>query len=333
MLALELRPTPLSIAFSLSLAALVPALAQAEEIVSAEVLVNTENAVFLEDGRYFVAGSAGIHEIKRESDARPNCHLDATRGLTVCTVLPPELQGDICLYTGMTTDGEQLYAACTVTNGSLLDVLFVPKAALVRIRPDGDGYDVSVSYFAEPTWYNGMAMIDANTLLMSRSLTGSITNFDGPAVDRVEIIEQPSLSLRVRPWLAASPNYLLPNGIQVDNGYAYFVGGQNVFRIRIRADGSAGVPVLLYQTLLTHTFDDLTIVGDYLAIAEIAILNGLGANSIVFVKKTGALFPTRVQTGMTQLSSLAVDPGTFGSSGKLIATSFFQGGIHRFESR
>jgi hypothetical protein len=109
--------------------------------------------------------------------------------------------------------------------------------------------------------------------------------------------------------------YLLPNGLQVENDYVYFVGGQNVFRIRIRPDGSAGVPALLHQTPINHTFDDLIIVGDYLAIAEIAILNGLGVNSITFVKKTGSLFPARIATGNIQVSSLAVDPGTFGTPG------------------
>src|SRR5690606_2234643 len=205
------------------------------------VLVNTENAVFLDDGRYFVAGSAGIHEITPQVDTRPGCETDPVQGLSLCTVLPPELHGDTCLYTGMTTDGAQLYAACTVTGGSPLGVLMPPKAALVRVRPEGDGYDIAVSYFKQPTWYNGMAVVDDDTLLMSRSLTGSITNAEGPAIDRVDITDEDTLALQVTPWLNASPTYLFPNGIQVENGYAYFIGGQNVFRIRIRQDGSAGI--------------------------------------------------------------------------------------------
>jgi hypothetical protein len=252
-------------------------------------------------------------------------------------VLPPELRGDICLYTGLTTDGQQLYAACTVTGGSPLAALAPPKAALVRIRPIANEYQIAVAYFDQPSWYNGMAMVDGRTLLMSRSVTGLIggvlTGDSGPAIDRVEIVDQDALALRVTPWLASSPTYLLPNGIEVENGYAYFVGGQNVFRIRIREDGSAGVPVLLYQTPINHTFDDLIIVGDYLAIAEIAVLNGLGVNSITFVKKSGSLFPRRIPTGDIQISSLTVDPGTFGVAGALIGTSFFQGGIYRFVNR
>lgn len=308
--------------------------AQAEPIVQSNVLVNTENAVFLDDGRYFVAGSAGIHEIKPEADARPECYADPLLGLTVCTVLPPELDGDTCLYTGMTTDGNALYAACTIYGDSVLAALLPPQAAaLIRIRPEGDDFDVTVSYLDEPTWYNGMAVVDSDTLLASRSLTGALTNAGGPAIDRIDITDEDTFELSVTPWLSSSPSYLLPNGIQVDKGYAYFIGGQNVFRIRIRQDGSAGIPILLYQTVLNHDFDDFVIVGDYLAIAEIAILNGLGVNSITFVRKTGSLLPRRVPTGAIQLSSLAVDPGTFGTAGDLIGTSFFQGGIHRFESR
>lgn len=314
------------------LLSLLPTGALAEEIVTPSTLVNSENAVFLDDGRYFVAGSAGIHEIKQQADTRPECQVDPSQGLTLCTVLPPELDGDICLYGGMTTDGAQLYAACTVTGGSPFGVLAPAKAALVRIRPEADGFDITTSYFEQATWYNGMAVMDDGSLLLSRSLTGSITNADGPAIDRAEIMNDDTLALRVRPWFSASPTYLLPNGIQVDNGYVYFVGGQNVFRIRVGRDGSAGTPLLLHQTLPNHTFDDFIIVGDYLAIAEIAIVNGLGVNSITFVRKTGSLFPRRVLTGTIQLSSLAVDPGTFGQPGDLIGTSFFQGGIHRFNN-
>lgn len=308
-----------------------PSAARAEEIVRPDVLLNTENAVFLNNGRYFVAGSAGIHEVKKEPDARPQCWKDTAKGLTVCTVLPPQLQGDVCLYTGMTTDGERLYAACTVAGASPLDVLIPPKAALVRVSPAGDDYDVTVSYLAEPTWYNGMAMLGTGTLLASRSASGALTNVPGPAIDRIDIVDANALAIRVRPWLSASPSYLMPNGIVVDDGYAYFIGGQNLFRIRIRSDGSAGTPVLLHQTAPNHVFDDLTVAGEYLAVAEIAILNGLGVNSITLVRKAGSLFARRIPTGMIQMSSLAVDPGTIGATGDLIATSFFQGGIHRFD--
>jgi hypothetical protein len=136
-------------------------------------LINTENAVFLNDGRYFVAGSAGVHQIKCEADTRPGCQLDSARGLTLCTVLPPEFRGDVCLYSGLTTDGGQLYAACTATDGSALSAVAPKKAALIRIRPKPDAYEIAVTYFEQPTWYNGMAMIDGKTLLMSRSVAGT----------------------------------------------------------------------------------------------------------------------------------------------------------------
>ena len=88
--------------------------------------------------------------------------------------------------------------------------------------------------------------------------------------------------------------------------------------------------MLLYQTTINQVLDDLTVRGDWVAIGEYAIVNGLGLNSISLIHKTGLVAPIRLPTGMTQVSSLAVDPGTFGTPGGFIGTSYFQGGIHRF---
>lgn len=311
--------------------------AQADTLVSNKTLTSTENAVFTEDGRYFVASNEGIKEIKPYSDPSPNCTRDSAKQYSVCDVVPSTLNGDPCFYSGMTTDGTYLYAACSIYRSeNVLDRIGKPeKAALVQVLPGHQhNHEVRTHYFDQPKWYNGMAMLDSDTLLMSSSLSGiltaAISGVEGGAIDQVDILDRGSLSVNVSTWLDESLFYFLPNGIQSDGESVFFVGGQNVFRVPVRSDGSAGYPRLLHQVALNKVLDDFTIDGDQLVIAEDAIINGLGLNSITLVNKRGSLAPPKILTGMTQLSSLMVDPGTFGTAGDFIGTSFFQGGIHRY---
>jgi hypothetical protein len=303
--------------------------AHAEQLVSPSILKSTENGVFMSNGRYFVAGQDGIHEIKRSVDNSPNCQMDPASGFTVCLMVSPQSGADSCFYSGMTTDDTYLYAVCTVMEtGSLLSQLAPPKrAALLRIKPGASAAaEVKLKPFATPVWYNGMAMLDKSTILM----TPSAPLGTSPAVVKLKITDTATLDHSISQWLPGSPLYLLPNGITISDDHLYFVGGQNLFRIRIKSDGSAGIPVLLYQTTINQVLDDLTVKGDWVAVGEYAIVNGLGLNYITLIRKTGLAAPLRLWTGQAQVSSLAIDPGTFGTPGAFIGTSYFQGGIYRF---
>jgi hypothetical protein len=303
--------------------------AHADTLVSPTLLKSTENGLFM-NGRYFVAGTEGIHEVKRNADSSPHCRIDAGSGFTVCLLVPTVYGADQCEYSGMTADNTYLYAACTVWDKSAaLPQLAPPKrAALFRVKPaagSSTAAEVTIKPFATPAWYNGMAVLDANTILM----TPSAPLGTKPAIVKLTIHNTLTLDHTVKTWLPGSPLYLLNNGLTVHQGHVYFVGGQNLWRIAIKNDGSAGLPILLYQTTINQTLDDLTIKGDWVVAAEIGIVNGLGLNSLTFVHKSG-LGPTfKLWTGLTQLSSVAVDPGTFGTPGAFVSTSYFQGGIHR----
>ncbi len=302
--------------------------AHADQLVSSSILKSTERGLFMTNGRYFVAGQGGIHEIKRSVDTSPNCQMDPASGNTVCLLVSTAYGADTCNFSGMTTDNTYLYAACTVADGTgVLSQLAPPKrAALFRIKPGaGATAEVKIKPFPTPVWYNGMAMLDASTILM----TPSAPLGTKPAIVKLKITST-ALDHTVSEWLPGSVLYLLPNGIQVSNGYLYFSGGQNLFRIQIKSNGSAGIPVLMYQTTINQVIDDLTVRGDWVAIGEYGIVNGLGINSITLVHKTALGPPVRLWTGLNQVSSLAVDPGTFGTPGSFIGTDFFGGGIHRY---
>ena len=211
----------------------------------------------------------------------------------------------------------------------MLRQLVAPKrSALVRIKP-GSGStpaEVKITPFASNAWYNGMAMLDAHTILMSPSSPLGTK----PAIVKLKIRNSATLDHSISDWLPGSPLYVLNNGITVDKGQVYFVGGQNLWRVAVKSDGSASLPVLLYQAPVNKALDDLVINGDWIVVAELGILNGLGVNTLTFVHKTGLVVPAKWWTGLVQLSSLAVDPGTFGTPGAYIGTSYFQGGVHRY---
>lgn len=308
--------------------------ARAQHVVSPQRLPNAERAVFTREGRLFVISAGGVEEIKRSPDSSRNCSPDAAQELTVCTLVRPVLNGTPCVFTGMTTDGIYLYAICTVADVAQL----VRAAALYRILPGPSAAsEVKIRNFAQPTFYNGMTVLGPNTLLLTDTSAGLLNvllgNREVSAVTRLTITDQATLDFRVSEWLPRSPLFLAPNGITRDGDFVYFVGGQNLFRIRVLGDGSAGVPVLIYQAAPTQTMDDLVALGDRLAVAEIAVINGVGLNSLTFVNKTGLGVPLRLPTGSLQVSALAVDPGALFERGDLVATSFFQGGLYRFDLR
>ena len=307
-----------------------------QQVVGSQRLPQAERGVFTLDGRYFVISGAGVEEIKRSPDSSTNCSQEATQLLTICTLVRPVLNGTPCTFTGMTTDGIYLFAICSV---NLAVTQPVSAAALFRILPGPSAAsEVKIRSFDNPTFYNGMTVLGPNTLLLTDTSSGLLNillgNRDVSAVTKLTITNEATLDFQLSEWLPASPLLLAPNGITRDGNFVYFVGGQSLFRIRVLPDGSAGIPILIYQAALTQTMDDLVAVGNRIAVAEIALVNGvLGANSITFVNKAGLGEPVRVSTGLLQLSAVAVDRGTLFDPGDIIATSFFQGGVYRFSLR
>ena len=302
-----------------------PATSFSEQIIQPSLLDETENIVQMDDGRMFVAGSTGIHEIKSTNDSSPNCQQDSQSGLTICTVVEPMVNGNECSYTGMTTDNYYLYASCTKWQSSTFaDPEF---AAFLRILPGTHGAEQVIAHeYDEPIWYNGMTMFDDDSLLMTKTVPdqGSIK----AAIVKLDITNQLTSEFTVSKWFPSNSLLFAPNGIKYDNGFVYFVGGQNLFRIEVNEDQTHGFPFHIYQTALHKALDDFAIVGDWIAVAETALINGWGTNNVLFVHKTGTVSTTRIPTGKIQMSHFVKDSGTLFSD-DLIGTSFYQGGLYR----
>ena len=307
----------------------------AEQMLRPKLVGGTENAVFMPDGRFFVATHKGIVEIKTQADNSPNCSVDTVQTLTVCTEVEPNFEDELWVFTGLTTDGTYLYAALVLPESNLMGLFTQPiRAALMRVLPGANGEDKIVwKELDDPVFYNGMTMLDDQTLLMTRFQSGwgagllsgrASDEPAGPAIDKLSISDKATFEYDISPWLDNGAKYLLPNGLQNDGDNVYFIGGSSIFRIDVLSDGSAGEPVLLY-TAPGKILDDFAITGDWLAIAE----NGL-TNSITYVHKWGARFPYKKSTGLVALSSLVVDPGIFGPQGSLVGTTVMTQGMYYY---
>tara|TARA_R110000868_G_scaffold207024_1_gene456024 strand:- start:38 stop:460 length:423 start_codon:yes stop_codon:yes gene_type:complete len=102
-----------------------------QSLISPSVIPGSENAVITESGRYFVAAQFGVYEVSFFSgEAGSSCTQDVN-GLNACLVLEPEINGEPCFMTGMTTDGVDLYGSCSAG----ADVTNPSAAAFFRMQP------------------------------------------------------------------------------------------------------------------------------------------------------------------------------------------------------
>ncbi|RLT91979.1 MAG: hypothetical protein D9N11_16410 [Ketobacter sp.] len=303
----------------------------ATPILPRSLLGHTENIVVLPQGRVFLASDRGIYEIKRTLDLDEACEYDAVSGLTACLQVDNHYDNGRCFFSGMTTDGHDLYAACTIWYPWLIPLGRPRTAALYRVTPGASSADqVQIQAFADPVWYNGMTMLDDHTLLLSASSYGTALGFDGPAIAKLTITDPLTLGFELEDWLERRPGMLMPNGLLMAEGELYFIGGQTLFRIPVLDDGSAGEPELLYRTPWYRVLDDMTWHEGELVLAEIAGINGLGKNYLTYFDPLTGHY-RRQDSGLIQVSSLAVDLGNVSVPGALLATSFFEGGLHRYD--
>lgn len=301
-----------------------------ETIVSPTALPETENLVYTDDGRLYVAGKTGIHEVSATA-TRPSCLKDAAGQRYYCEITPPPvLNGSACFFTGMTTDGVDLYAACTLFAGSA--TADPAAASLVRVTGlGGEQPEIERHDFAEPSWLNGMTVLaradDGVSILATQSVSGTAHQGVGDAIVKLDISDD--MQVAVSPWLAANGSFYMPNGIERAGDTIYFVGGQNLYAVALTPALTAGEQTLLYQAGFSKLLDDIAVNGDYVAVAEIPISNFGAGRQVVSVSLAGG--QTQVlDTGNIGLSDLVLAPsnGVFGE-GNVLASSYFNGGVYR----
>jgi hypothetical protein len=322
------------------------------EVLTPKQLGNSERGAFTADGRFFAIGlrpepeGDGLYwlvEVTRSGTGYTSTNvLTGTLEGTSDGTLGGQPKGDACGFSGMTVQGDVLYAGCFATDG---------RASLVQI--DTATEEVRAGAFttcnfepgAQPCkpisiYPNGMAIDHEGRIYTSNTQAYGIA---GPAVTDYSIAqieidpEQPDpgqLKFTFRSWLTKNVfnDSVAPNGIQIRDDVLYYVGGANVNAVPILADGKAGPLRVLFSGPAISLIDDFAL-GD----GELLIARALPANIGRLRWPTGAKTAREITTcpmpALGAASSLTYQPtvdsgeGLF-PAGTIVVTSFFGGGLY-----
>ena len=293
---------------------------QVERLIGRDEMPVSENGVFTDDGRFFVAGGDTVYEVVGDAtEVRP---------LTL-------LRDDECAFGGLVDRGNLLYAVCTPT------VQGIGAALLHRIDPSRRGTpDVQripvPGVERELAQLNGMDFGPDGSLYISNSF--ALLSRD-PAVLRVSILEEDPLAIEAETFLEASelgPGFregggLFPNGIQIDGDTLYLSRGAELVRMELLSNGEHGPIEPVYTTGELAVVDDFDIVADRLVIAEANLLGLFGPGAFpskLVVTDLDGTVEREVELSFLP-SSTAVRLGGFFGPRAVIVTSFFGGGLYR----
>ncbi len=294
-----------------------------DTLISPTDFSNTENGVFTDDGRHFMAVADKFVEIRAAGNGYAGCQPSADGQFELCTLKTGSIAGNSCTFGGMTTDGTTIYTACGILNNYGFS-----KSDFYRVTPTASGASFDqVSIATNNVYANGMAVLSANEVLISNTSANGL-NFNAASIIKLTITSTAPLAVTESLWLHATVFDDFPNGIQVDGQSVYYAGGTKLYKIAVNADGSAGYKSRIYTAPWGGLLDDFAVLPDSIAVAEIAKYYPLmGANSIVFVDKLDHSVE-KLPTGDLQASSLIINEGGLFGDYALIVTSWFQGGVY-----
>lgn len=319
-------------------------------VLGADRFTNTENVTVTAGGRtFFIGVEAGqavpsaIFEVVTEADGHVGV-VPLQRGYF--TFSP-------CTFTGLTSHGDVLYAACTAMSGGL-----PLSSRLVRIDltrpPGGSGYLQHGPLFGFGRLPNGMATDDQGRLYISDS--SAVPNptlwwVNNPSIVRASISPGPfGASVKTTSFYRAHASDWMPNGLQYAGGELYFATGGGIKAIVVTPDGGAGAERWVYQApggsnadgrTPTRLIDDFTVIGNgtaeemRLLAAEITLPaeGNPSTGQLLLLRADGEGAPLEqfyVGNSIGTPSSLAYI-GTAGGRVSAWATSWFDGGLYRVD--
>lgn len=291
---------------------------EAASILTADQIPHTENGTFTDSGRLFVASTdygESIYEITQNSDGSFNAI--------------PAIQGpDDCRYTGLTSSGNTLYAACQTASSDTY---------LMQIKVSEDGLStISKKLPNNPALANGMAVGPDGSIYISDSQNAFSMTKTAP-IFKVVVTDDETFDFTVEDWLGTEHIIKFPNGVQIEGDTMYFADHYKVRTIKIEENGPGAVEDF-YTTTSANMIDDLTITPDYIAISEIkypASTSGSNVTGHVILldKETGDVVQQIAADKIYEPSSIIYDrDGIFGEE-SLFVTDYFKSGLYEIKAK
>jgi hypothetical protein len=232
-----------------------------ETIISREQMPSSENSVFTDNGRFFIAGGQCLYEVVKNSD-----------GSYEREIITESTEGN---FSGLTADGDILYAGLTVYEPPVEEGgLPMPVAgSLFRIDPTGDEAKIASAPLTGHVFIlaNGMAVDNQGHIYISN--TSSAMAFSQgirePAIIKVSVTDEANFGISETTWLEPELGGSFPNGIQIIGNTMYMASNAMIFQILINEDGTAGNVSPVCMTESGNILDDFAILPGRLAVAEI----------------------------------------------------------------
>jgi hypothetical protein len=293
---------------------------------------NSERVVATLDGRVFVSSARDIFEVVRNGQGGFDEISIAQASVTLPTgaVVPGA-------FVGLKPFGHLLFATATaeapgnIPLGSMLYRIDLAKR-------DGDPRRVVSAPFVDPAPFlpNGMTIDGAGDIFVSNSFS-AVTG--AAAIVEITVTGTAPLTFTETPWLPAVEGGAFPNGLQLD-GRSFILDSLNqILRIAIAEDGTAGTVTLVREESADTFLDDLAVFPGFIIVCE---LGSDAANPLSGAPPTAAqlsVISTRAEDLGRVLdviplfaagvlpSSVMASSGRVFPRGALLVTDFLTGGF------
>jgi hypothetical protein len=238
----------------------------------------SEQSTFTPDGRYFVIGGnkpftygASVYPTVNGVSSVYEVKKNAAGKHTNVSILDGSVGGNTCYFSSLTSVRFTLYAICT----DLLQLM--PESVMYRIdltKPASDPNRIVSAPLTTPGFEpNGMTADQNGDLYIPNSVSYLATYVYGlqnvPAIVKVHVTDPVSFKISETGWLPAAFGGFSPNGVAISGNQLYMPSLNVIYRIPILQGGGAGAPTVIYQTANTNMFDNVTVVGNMIAVPEI----------------------------------------------------------------
>ncbi|MGZ5779865.1 MAG: hypothetical protein ACXWIN_02785 [Burkholderiaceae bacterium] len=238
----------------------------------------SEGSTFTPDGRFFVIGgnkpftvsASGLTVNGTTSIYEVTKNPDGTYRNT--SIVDGSVSGNPCYFGGLTSVRYMLYASCTNISGlSYTSTLY--RVDLTKAKNDPSR--IATAQLLTPAFQpNGISVDQNGDLYIPNSIAFLATAYYGvpnvPAIVKVKITDEANFRISESGWLPALLGGFSPNGAAIQSNQLYLPSLNVIYRIPILANGSAGIPVIVYQGPKTDLFDAVTVLpGNLIAVPEI----------------------------------------------------------------